>query len=125
MYGEELRGEMGNVPERIAARHTAVRVSGVGARTDDLPVRVLQTPGTNDADIAQTAVRLLDLAVDVPPGSVRAEVHDHVITLSGQVPWDYQRNAAAHAVINIRGVIAVANTIRCQDGALDADTRVP
>ena len=61
------------------------RVSGVQAVANELQVRVLPTPGTDDADIAQTAGRLLGWAVDVPSGTVKAEVHDHVITLSGHV----------------------------------------
>ena len=84
--------------------------------SDELQVRVLRTPGTNDTDIAQTAGRLLGWAVDVPSETVKAEVHDHVITLSGHVTWDYQRDAAARAVMYIRGVTGVANTITLRQG---------
>jgi osmotically-inducible protein OsmY len=111
-----LSGEVGSLPERIAAKRAAMRVSGVKGLADELQVRVQGMPGTNDADIAQTADQLLGLAVDVPSGSVEAEVHDHVITLSGHVTWDYQRDAAARAVMYIRGVTAVDNMISLRQG---------
>ena len=71
----------------------------------------MRTRGTHDADIAETAGQLLGAAIDVPSETVKADVHDRVITLSGQVTWDYQRDAAVRAVMYITGVIAVANTI--------------
>jgi osmotically-inducible protein OsmY len=111
-----LSGEVGSLAERMAANHAAMRVSGVKALADKLRVRVLGAPGTSDTDIAQTADRLLSLAVDVPSESVKAEVHDHIVTLSGHVTWDYQRDAAARAVMYIRGVTAVANTITLRQG---------
>jgi osmotically-inducible protein OsmY len=111
-----LSGEVGSLPERVAAKRAVLRVSGVKAVANQLQVRVLATPGTNDADIAQTADRLLDWAVDVPSETVKAEVHDHVITLSGHVTWDHQRAAAVRAVTYIRGVTGVANTITIRQG---------
>jgi osmotically-inducible protein OsmY len=111
-----LSGEVGSLPERVAAKRAVMRVSGVKAVANELRVRVLQTPGTDDADIAETAGRLLGWAVDVPSETVKAEVHEHVITLSGHVTWDYQRDAAARAVMYIRGVTAVANVIALRQG---------
>jgi osmotically-inducible protein OsmY len=49
--------------------------------------------------------------VDVPSGMVTAIVHDHNITPAGQVPWQFQREAAGRSVQYLRGVINVANTV--------------
>ncbi|HEU4424675.1 MAG TPA: BON domain-containing protein [Pilimelia sp.] len=106
-----LSGEVGSQPERIAAKRAAMRVSGVKAVADELQVRAPGTSGTNDIDIAQAAAQLLGLAVDVPSDTVKAEIHDHVITLSGTVTWDYQRDAATRAVMYIKGVTGVNNAI--------------
>jgi len=32
------------------------------------------------------------------PASVKVSVHDHVVTLSGEVTWQYERDAACRAV---------------------------
>jgi osmotically-inducible protein OsmY len=106
-----LSGEVGSLPERVAAKRAVMRVPGVTAVADDLQVRAAGTPATTDAGIARTASQLLGRATDVPAGTVTAEVHDHVVTLSGSVTWDYQRAAAVRAVRHINGVTAVTNTI--------------
>jgi osmotically-inducible protein OsmY len=54
---------------------------------------------------------MLSWAVDVPSDTVKAGVRDHAITLSGTVTWQYQREAAARAVMYIRGVTGVTNSI--------------
>lgn len=111
-----LSGEVGGLPERIAAKRAAMRVSGVKAVADELQVRVPGTAGVNDIEIAQAAGRLLSRAVDMPSGTVRVEVHDHVITLAGNVTWDYQRDAAIRAVMYIKGVTGVNNAISLSQG---------
>lgn len=111
-----LSGEVGSLPERIAAKRAAMRVSGVKAVADEMVVRTPGTSGANDSDIAQAAAQMLGWAVDVPSDTVKADVRDHVITLSGNVTWDYQRDAAARAVMYINGVTGVNNTISLRQG---------
>jgi osmotically-inducible protein OsmY len=74
-------------------------------------VRDPGTSGAKDTDIAEAASQMLSWAVDVPSDSVKAGVRDHTITLSGTVNWQYQREAAARAVMYLKGVTAVDNTI--------------
>jgi osmotically-inducible protein OsmY len=106
-----LSGEVASLPEWHAAKRAALRVAGVKALAEDMVVRDAGKPGTKDADLAETANQMLNAAVDVPSDTVKARVRDHAITLSGTVTWQYQREAAARAVMYIRGVTAVANTI--------------
>jgi osmotically-inducible protein OsmY len=106
-----LSGDVGSLPERHAAKRAAMRVWGVKAVADDMMVRDPDTPGTIDADIGDAASQMLSWAVDVPSDTVKASVRDHTITLSGTVTWQYQREAAARAVMYIKGVTAVTNTI--------------
>ena len=106
-----LSGDMGSLPERHAAQRAAMRVWGVRAVADDMVVRDLGTSGTKDSDIAEAARQMLYWAVDVPSDTVKADVHDHTITLSGTVTWQYQREAAARAVMYLRGVTGVTNSI--------------
>jgi osmotically-inducible protein OsmY len=106
-----LSGEVGSLTERLTAKRTAIRVVGVTAVADSLRVRPPGTVGADDAAIARTANEVLRTAADVPAGTVNAQVHDQVITLSGNVPSDHQRDTAVRAVMNIKGVTGVANTI--------------
>lgn len=106
-----LSGEVQGLSDRLAAKRAAMRVSGVRAVADELRVTAPGTPAANDIDIAAAAAQLLGSAVDVPADTVRVDVHDHVVTLSGNVTWSYQREAAVRAVKYVNGVTAVTNTI--------------
>lgn len=106
-----LSGQVNSLPERHAARRSALRVWGVRAVADDMVVRDPGMSGAKDTDIAEAAQQMLSWAVDVPSDSVKAGVHDHKITLSGMVNWQYQREAAARAVMYLKGVTGVNNAI--------------
>ena len=106
-----LSGEVASLPEWHAAKRAALRVAGVKALAEDIVVRDPGVSGTKDSDLAETASQMLKAAVDVPSDTVKAGVRDHVITLSGTVTWQYQREAATRAVMYLRGVTAVADTI--------------
>lgn len=104
-------GEVGTVPERLAAKWTVMRVPGVMAVADELQVRASGPPTATDADIAHLAGQLLRGAPEITSDSIKVEVRHHVITLSGIVASDDQRAAAARAVVHINGVTGVTNRI--------------
>jgi len=105
-----LSGEVDSYPEKLQAEHAAMRVRGVTAIAEELTVRG-KWQGAGDQDIAREATDALARAVNVPDDAVTATVHEHVITLSGHVPWDYQRESAARAVRYLKGVTGVNNAI--------------
>jgi osmotically-inducible protein OsmY len=106
-----LSGDVDSLPERHAAKRAAMRVAGVKAVTDDMVVRGPSSSGTSDSDIAEAANQILNWTVDVPADSVKAGVHGRTLTLSGAVTWQYQREAAARAVMYLKGVTGVTNAI--------------
>ena len=106
-----LSGNVGSLPERHAANRAAKRVSGVRTVSDDLVVRDPGTIGMSDGDIGEAANQMLKWAVDVPADTIKVSVRDHVVTLSGTVAWQFQREAAARAVMYLRGVTALTNSI--------------
>lgn len=106
-----LSGDVDSLPERHAAKRAAMRVAGVKAVTDDMVVRGPSSSVTTDSDIAEAANQILNWTVDVPADSVKAGVHGRTLTLSGAVTWQYQREAAARAVMYLKGVTGVTNDI--------------
>lgn len=117
-----LSGEVLSYPEREQAERAALRVRGVPAIADEIEVHL---PGNapSDSDIARQAAEMLDRAVDVPEGAVQAAVHHQIVTLSGDVSWQYQRAAAHRAVAYLKGVTAVVNNIRITPQPSVADTK--
>jgi len=106
-----LSGDVASLPEQHAAKRAVLRVWGVKAVADDMVVREPGASGTKDSEIAEAAAQMLKWTVDVPSDMVEAGVRNHTITLSGTVNWQYQREAAARAVMYIKDVTAVTNTI--------------
>ncbi len=104
-----LSGEVDTFPERVSAEKAALRVQGVTAVAEEVIVRNLWT-AVSDSDIAREATEALERAVDVPR-AVKAVVQHHSITLSGQVTWNYQRDAAARAVRYLKGVTGFYNDV--------------
>ena len=51
-----------------------------------------------DADIARTAQSVLQWTTPLPPGCVKVKVENGWITLSGDVEWEFQKEAAVRAV---------------------------
>ncbi|MDQ0210419.1 hypothetical protein BMF89_01395 [Arthrobacter sp. SRS-W-1-2016] len=120
-----LTGEVPTYSARLAARKAALRVRGVTALADELTVHYLGGP-TTDTDIAEAALSALRANAVVPEGTVTVEVRNHAITLTGNVDWNYEREAAAHAVEHLRGVRSVQNliTLKGRASAFDTKTRV-
>jgi osmotically-inducible protein OsmY len=106
-----LAGNVGSLPERLAARQAAERVWGVKDVADKMVVRSAGASGATDADLAGTASHMLAWSIDVPHNTVTVEIRDRTITLSGAVTWDFQREAAMRAVSYIRGISGVNNNI--------------
>ncbi|HYR11576.1 MAG TPA: BON domain-containing protein [Longimicrobium sp.] len=106
-----LTGRIDSFAEKDAAQRAAQRVSGVKAVANDLDVMV---PGTNwrdDTDIARAAVDALTWNHDVPADKVRLTVRNGLVTLEGEVDWQYQREAAFNTVAHLTGVNGVINSI--------------
>ena len=104
-----LSGQVDTYPQKQQALRAALRVLGVIAVADEIVVR----PATSqqDADIARLASAALDRSVVIPLGSVKATVREKVITLTGALAWQYQRDAAHDAVASLPGLVGINNLI--------------
>lgn len=106
-----LRGEVDATVDRQLAKRKVGRIPGVRAVADELVLRDRGVPGVDDVDIAGIANRRLESADGVPAGAVRAGVRGRVVTLSGDVAFGHQSDAASRAVRNIPGVVGLTNEI--------------
>ncbi|UZJ26449.1 BON domain-containing protein [Rhodococcus antarcticus] len=104
-----LSGEVDSFPEKLLAGKAVARVRGVQAIAQEITVRS-RWGAANDTDIAREAGEAVHRAVDVPD-TVHVAVRSHVVTLSGTVAWQHEREAAGRAVRYVRGVSGVLNTI--------------
>jgi osmotically-inducible protein OsmY len=106
-----LTGSVSQFNEKMTAERRAKRVYGVKAVADDIEVRLAGTGERTDADIASAALNALSWNVSVPADEVKVTVRKGWITLEGTLDWQYQKEAAEHAVRYLIGVKGVTNNV--------------
>lgn len=112
-----VTGHLETFAEKVAVERALRRVDGVQAMALELDVRIAPQHRRDDTDIAAAAEHALKWQTEVPPDCVRIIVERGWITLSGEVDWDYQRQAAYKAVHPLMGVVGVSNEIRIRQRA--------
>lgn len=105
-----LSGTVHTLPERLAAVKAARRVNGVRAIVDEIVVQLEGGAGESDAAISARIEQALEHSASVPAG-VRATVRSKVVTLTGEVEWRFQKQAAQRVVQDVKGVVWVQNDI--------------
>lgn len=106
-----LSGVVNKYTSKMAAEKAAKKVSGVKAVAEDIEVKYGDAFKKTDKEIAKAAVDALEWDVSVPEDKIMVKVEDGYVYLTGEVKWDYQRNAAKRAVENLLGVRYVTNNI--------------
>jgi osmotically-inducible protein OsmY len=107
-----LRGTVGSFSQRRAAAHDAANVVGVDYVDDELQVRLLNESRREDADIRGMALQILMWDSEVPAELIDLKVDDGWVTLSGDVSYQFESDAAFEDVADMLGVVGVTNDIR-------------
>ena len=121
-----LRGTVGSYSEKFSAELAAERVTGVRALAQELTVQLPGEHIRDDADLAHAAANALNWDVQVPNDSITATVERGLVTLRGDVDWQYQKEAAGAAVRRLVGVKGVSNFIRLMPvvSTFDVQTKI-
>ncbi len=106
----ELDGHVGSFYEKWAAERDALRVANVKSVASEITVDLSYMPARTDEDIARTAANQLQWNYLVPD-TVKVQVTDGFVSLSGTVEWQYQSDEAERAVRPLLGVKGVLNEI--------------
>ena len=106
-----LTGHLRSHAQKRAVEHAVRRVKGVRALAVEMEVQLPAEHERTDADVALAAERALEWNVLVPDDKIRVLVENGAVTLSGQVEWQYQRQAVEDSVRDLMGVRSVANQV--------------
>ena len=104
-----LSGHVERFDEKHAAEAAAGRVKGVKAVAEELEVRLPVDTRRSDDEIAAAAIERLAWDASVPRDAVKVMVEAGWVTLTGQVEWRYQQEAAEQDVRRLFGVVGVSN----------------
>lgn len=118
----ELTGEVATLSERYIAVKVTQRVIGVTTVVDELAVVGEPSAADIDEKIGQQVSRMLEWYETMPGATIRAEVHDGVITLTGAVEWAYQRKAVHRTMQMLPNVRGVVNQVVLTPREFPADT---
>ena len=121
-----LTGHVPSYLQKIAAERAAKSVNGVMAVAEEIEVRFPFDPKTSDEEIAARIVQLFRWDISVPDDRIQVVVAKGKVTLTGEVDWNYQKEAAKAAASRISGVKSVYNTIivRARPAADDVRDRI-
>lgn len=106
-----LKGSTPSYYEKYSAEDAAARILGVAGVRNEIDVEVTETYRRSDEDIREAAESNLTWNTLVPEDRVTVKVDDGMVTLEGDVEWNYQKMAASDAVSLLPGVIGVTNNI--------------
>jgi osmotically-inducible protein OsmY len=86
-------------------------VKGVRGVANELNVKLDKAHDRSDSELAHAAVAALKADIEVPDQRITVRVNRGFLALQGEVPWQYQRNAAERAVRYLSGIKGVVNNI--------------
>lgn len=106
-----LSGHVDTYMEKSAAENAARRVKGVKAVAEEIEVKLAIGVKRTDEEIAAAALNRLEWDVEVPNDVIRIKVEKGWVTLTGEVDWHFQKEAAQRDVHALLGVVGVSNQV--------------
>ncbi len=105
-----LTGHVPNYWQKDAAEAAAARVKGVRAVVEELKVELFGNP-VSDERLAEDALSHLAKDTSLPKDGIQVQVENGHLTLSGEVEWNFQKQAAETAVHKLPGLTWVSNKL--------------
>lgn len=106
-----LTGHVASFGEKWDAERAAQRVTGVKGLAMEIDVAVGGGSKRTDADIARSVEHVLQWVSFLVYDPIKVLVENGWVTLSGEVQWHYQRQAAKQAVRYLMGVTGVSDQL--------------
>jgi osmotically-inducible protein OsmY len=110
-----LRGTVESFSQRRAASQAASKIDGVDEVDDQLKVNLIGADRREDDEIRGVALQALIWDTEVPSDSIDVKVNDGWITLTGDVSFQFQTDAAYDDVASLYGVYGVTNEIKVNE----------
>jgi osmotically-inducible protein OsmY len=120
----ELTGHVDSFWEKCAAERAAWRVAHVNHVTNGIRVVVPFNHQRGDDDVALAAMAILEWNCLVPK-TVEVQVTEGMVTLSGTVERQQQKQEAGRALCTLIGITGIRNDIVIQPSVSMADVKAP
>ncbi|GAB3643648.1 BON domain-containing protein [Spirosoma arcticum] len=119
-----LTGVVDSYAKKLEAEDAAKNVAGVKAVAEEITIEFNGAAKHNDSQVATEVVNAFKFNWEVPEDKVRVTVENGWVTLSGEVEWNYQKEAAQKAVRHLAGVKGVSNNLTIRANLHDAIEKI-
>ena len=106
-----LTGHVLSYAQKHAAETATRRVRGVKAVDEEIEVRLPFETKRTDSDLAAAAIDRMGWDVSIPKDAGKVQVENGWVTLTGQVDWYYQKDAAGQELRHLSGVTGLSDQI--------------
>jgi osmotically-inducible protein OsmY len=115
-----LTGVVDSYVKKTEAEDAARNVAGVRALIEKIEVKFSGSYSKTNSDIATEVLNALRTRWDVPKDIIKVKVEAGWITLTGELGWNYQKEAAEDAIKNLAGVTGVTNDITIKSESMES-----
>jgi osmotically-inducible protein OsmY len=115
-----LTGVVDSYVKKTEAEDAARNVAGVRALIEKIEVKFSGSYSKTNSDIATEVLNALRTRWTVPKDIIKVKVEAGWITLTGEVAWNYQKEAAEEAIKNLTGVTGVTNDITIKSESMES-----
>ena len=119
-----LTGHVASFAQKQAAITAVRRINGVRAIAEEIEVRYPFEKKLADDEIAKRALDILDWDSTVPARAIQVLVRNGWVTLTGDVDWYFQKQAAEDDIRKLSGVHGIINNIAIKPCAQAEDVRM-
>ncbi|MBB5638362.1 MULTISPECIES: BON domain-containing protein [Pedobacter] len=114
-----LSGTVNSYAKKKEAENAAKNVAGVKIVAETIKIHFGGTSKQNDTEIAREILNAWKWNWEVPDDKIKVKVEDGLVTLEGEVRWNYQKEAAQKSVSTLLGVLGVINNIAIHSQTTD------
>jgi osmotically-inducible protein OsmY len=107
-----LSGHLDTYAQKVAAQRAVERVSHVKAIAMEIDVIPSGQHQRSDTEIAAAVQHSLSWHSSLPQGRITVLVEKGVVTLGGELDWNFQRRAVERMIRSLNGVVGIVDNIR-------------
>lgn len=104
-----LTGHVPSYSQKRAVEKAVKMIKGVRGVAQEIEVRYF-ADGIHDDEVAKRVLNTLNWSVSAPQG-IKVVVAKGMVTLTGKVDWQYQKEAAERSIAHLYGVRGVTNEL--------------
>ncbi|GAA4746286.1 BON domain-containing protein [Flavisolibacter ginsenosidimutans] len=116
-----LTGTVDSYAKKVEAEDAAKNVIGVKAVVEKIEIKFYSPLATrNDHEIASEVINAFERNKQIPADRVKVRVENAWVTLEGELPWNFQKEAVQKAVKVLFGIKGITDTITIKAETQDA-----